>query len=188
MCDDGFSVKFSAKECVVTHDDTLLLKGVRSPNNCYVVPNSHSEHCNLASLDSESLWHERLGHINLKELTRISKREVVRGLPKVNFRENVVCGDCQLGKQIRATHKNLNHLGISKPLELLHMDLMGPTRIQSLGGKRYILLLVDDFSRFVWSAFLREKADTFDLFSDICHRLMNEIHCFMNYYCFIELH
>ena len=48
----------------------------------------------------------------------------------------------------------------SRPLELLHIDLMGPTRVQSLGGKKYILVVVDDFTRYTWVVLLKDKAET----------------------------
>ena len=75
-----------------------------------------------------------------------------------------MCGPCQLRKQTRAPHKKVNSFTTKRPLELVHMDLMGPTRTESIGGKRYIFLTVDDFTRFSWVNFLREKSDTFDAF------------------------
>jgi hypothetical protein len=73
-----------------------------------------------------------------------------------------ICGPCQLGKQTRVAHKKTSGIQTSKNLELLHMDLMGPTRTASLGGKRYILVIVDDFSRYTWAIPIREKSDAFD--------------------------
>ena len=70
------------------------------------------------------------------------------GLPKFGKIEKNVCGPCQLGKQTKSTDPNVNIVATSCPLELLHVDLMGPTRIESMGGKRYIMVVVDDFSRY----------------------------------------
>jgi hypothetical protein len=69
------------------------------------------------------------------------------------------CGPCQLGKQTRTAHKKTSGILTSRNLELLHMDLMGPTRTASLGGRKYILVVVDDYSRFTWAIVLREKSD-----------------------------
>ena len=55
----------------------------------------------------------------------------------------------------------VQHLTTSRVLELLHMDLMGPMQVESLGGKRYVFVCVDDFSRYTWVDFIREKSDTF---------------------------
>lgn len=68
---------------------------------------------------------------------------------------NVVCGPCQLGKQTRHVHVKTNKIATSQPLELIHMDLMGPMRTATLAGKRYIFVMVDDYTRFTWVAFLR---------------------------------
>ena len=62
----------------------------------------------------------------------------------------------------------------SRPLELLHVDLMGPTRIESMGGKRYIMVVVDDFSRNSWVKFLIEKLEACDKIERLCKRLQNE--------------
>lgn len=72
------------------------------------------------------------------------------------------CGDKE--KQISCTHKNLNNLGTNQPLEQLHIDLIGTTKMQSIGGKWYIIFIVDDFSRFIWCAFLLEKVNTVNHF------------------------
>ena len=69
-----------------------------------------------------------------------------------------------MGKQTRAAHKKINAMVTSYPLELIHIDLMGPTQTESLGGKKYIFLVVDDYSRFSWVYFLRHKSDVFDIF------------------------
>ena len=53
-----------------------------------------------------------------------------------------------MGKQVKSKHLYVTEVQTSRPLELLHIDLMGPTRVQSLGGKRYILVVVDDFTRY----------------------------------------
>ena len=74
-------------------------------------------------------------------------------------------------------HKKLQHLTTTKVLELLHMDLMGPMQVESLGGKRYAFVCVDDFSRFTWINFIREKSDTFDVFRDLCLKVLNEKGC-----------
>jgi len=72
------------------------------------------------------------------------------------------------------SHPRLEHQVTSKVLELLHMDLMGPMQVESIGGKRYAFVLVDDFSRFTWVNFIREESDTFDVFKHLCTQLQRE--------------
>jgi hypothetical protein len=66
------------------------------------------------------------------------------------------------------SHPMLKHQTTSKVLELLHMDLMGPMQVESLGGKRYALVVVDDYSRYTWVNFIRVKSDAFDVFKELC--------------------
>ena len=75
---------------------------------------------------------------------------------------------------IKAAHKVVQQTSTSKVLELLHMDLMGPLQIESIAGKRYIFVCVDDFSRFTWVCFIRKKLDTFDSFRNLCIKFKNE--------------
>jgi len=72
------------------------------------------------------------------------------------------------------SHPRLEHQGTSKVLELLHIDLMGPMQVANIGGKRYVLVVVDDFSRFTWVNFIREKLDTFESFKELCIQLQRE--------------
>ena len=86
---------------------------------------------------------------------------------------NVVCGPCQLGKQTKAKHPGTQTSVTSRPLELLHLDLMGPTRTKSLGGKRYIMVVVDEFTRYM-VILLRSNSDAPEHIEALCTRLQNE--------------
>ena len=107
-------------------------------------------------------------------MAKVSKLEAVVGLPKFGKIEKNVYGPCQLGKQIKSTHPKVNVVATSRPLELLHVDLMGPTRTESMGEKRYIMVVVDDFSRYSWVEFLRKKSEAYDKMERLCKRLQNE--------------
>jgi len=78
-------------------------------------------------------------------MLKIANKEIVKDLPKMEKTMKGVCSPCQLGKQTRAAHKKTSGILTSRNLELLHMDLMGPTRTVSLGGRKYILVVVDDY-------------------------------------------
>ena len=75
------------------------------------------------------------------------------------------------GKQTKSPHKKTNIIGTTGCLEPLHIDLMGPSRIESLGGKRYIIIVVDDFSRYSWVGYLREKSEAFSTFKTLCLKI-----------------
>ncbi|MGV7959522.1 hypothetical protein PJP14_29925, partial [Mycobacterium kansasii] len=78
---------------------------------------------------------------------KLSSKNLVRGLPKIKKEEKVVCRECLKGKQIKVGHKKTTTIATTKPLDLLHMDLVGPTKVESHGKKRYFLVVVDDYTR-----------------------------------------
>ena len=99
---------------------------------------------------------------------------MVKGIINLNFENDYVCNVCQLGKLTRKILKAKNLVSTSRPLELLYMDLFGPTRTTSLGGKKYGLVIVDDYSRYSWILFLAHKDETFLAFTKIFKRVSNE--------------
>jgi len=76
---------------------------------------------------------------------RIASKDLVIGLPKLKFERNKLCEACQKGKQTKSSFKPINVVSRTRPLELLHMDLFGPSRTKSLGGNYYGLVIVDDY-------------------------------------------
>jgi len=99
----------------------------------------------LTRNDEYWLCHRRLAHIHMHHLNKIASKELVVGLPKLNFERDKLCEACQKGIQTKSTFKPLNVISTSRPLELLHMDLFGPSRTMSLGGNYYGLVIVDDY-------------------------------------------
>ncbi|XP_072080926.1 uncharacterized protein [Arachis hypogaea] len=92
----------------------------------------------FSSMESEKwMWHKRLGHASMFQISKLVKRSLVRGLPNIKFDKDITCDACQMGKQIKTSFKPKEDVSTKKPLELLHLDLFGPTRTQSLGGKSY---------------------------------------------------
>ena len=163
LCDDDLEVTFNKHECrVVNNMNVCIMTGKRSrKDNCYIGGDSKIV-CNVAKqLNDEMLWHQKLGHVNYRNLENLVRLEAVKGLPKLKMDRKIVCGDCQQGKQTRVPHNVLPHQA-SHPsstacFELLHMDLMGPIEVVSEGGMRYIYVIVDDFSRYSWVFFMKEK-------------------------------
>ncbi|KAK4849470.1 hypothetical protein QYF36_025170 [Acer negundo] len=113
--------------------------------------------------------------MNFQDLRILNKFNVVRDLSRLGKKANGVCAPCQQVKQTKNMHKKGKYISTKEPLELLHMDLMGPMQTESLGGKRYIFVCVDDFFRFTWIYFLREKSETFDKFKMLYNKIQNEM-------------
>jgi hypothetical protein len=119
----------------------------------------------------------KVGAFNFIHMLKIASKEIVKDLPKMVKTGKGVCGPCQLVKQTRAAHKKTSGILTSQNLELLHMDLMGPIKTTSLGGRKYILVVVDDFSRYTWAILLREKSDAFDAAQHLFKKIQIEQNC-----------
>ena len=125
-----------------------VLEGYSTTNNCYGVVPTPNFSCRSAQVNVLEFWHQRFGHANFKQVAKVSKLEAVVRLPKFGKVEKTICAACQMGKQTKANYQKVNVIFTSCCLKLLHVDLMGPTRIESLRGKRYIMVIVYDFSRY----------------------------------------
>ncbi|GJS92209.1 retrovirus-related pol polyprotein from transposon TNT 1-94 [Tanacetum coccineum] len=113
-----------------------------------------------ASKNKSWLWHRRLNHLNFGTINDLARKDLVRGLPRLKFEKDHLCSACQLGKSKKHTHKPKTENTNLEVLNTLHMDLCGPMRVQTINGKKYILVIVDDYSRFTWVKFLRSKDET----------------------------
>ena len=101
---------------------------------------------------------------------------LIGGLPKLKLEKDLVCHPCHHGKMVTASHTPVNQVMTSYLKELLHLDTVGPALVRSVGGKWYVLVVVDDFSRFSWVFFLESKVEVFGFVHDLVLRLNNESH------------
>ncbi|GKA40088.1 integrase, catalytic region, zinc finger, CCHC-type containing protein [Tanacetum coccineum] len=97
------------------------------------------------------LWHRRLSHLSFGTINDLTKHDLVDGLPKFKYCKDHFCSACERGKSKKSSHPPKLVPSTHFKLELLHMDLCGPIRVESINGKRYILVIVDDYSRFTWA-------------------------------------
>ncbi|GKA50897.1 putative ribonuclease H-like domain-containing protein [Tanacetum coccineum] len=188
MCDKKNKVIFTDTECLVLSPEFKLpnanqvLLRIPRQNNMYsfnlenIVP-SRGLACLIANatIDESNKWHRRLGHVNFKNLNKLMKGNLVRGLPLKIFQNDHTCVACQKGKQHKASCKAKTVSSISHSLQLLHMDLFGPTSVRSLNHKTYCLVITDDFSRFSWVFFLRTKDETSAILKDFIRQIENQL-------------
>nr|GEU47821.1 hypothetical protein [Tanacetum cinerariifolium] len=121
------------------------------------------------------LWHRRLSHLNFDTINLLSKNDFVIGLPKLKFVKDHLCSSCELGKaKSKSFHTKLTPSS-KRRLHLLHMDLCGPMRVASINGKRYVLVIVDDYSRYTWTNFLRSKDETPEVLIDFLRLVQREL-------------
>nr|GEY04477.1 retrovirus-related Pol polyprotein from transposon TNT 1-94 [Tanacetum cinerariifolium] len=135
----------------------------RSSTNLYTI-NLHemasaSPICLMARASSNKswLWHQRLSHLNFNSITDLGINDLVSGLPKFKYHKEHLCPSCEQGKSKRASHPPKPVPNSRQRLHFLHMDLCGPVRFASINEKRYVLVIVDDYSRYSWVHFLRSK-------------------------------
>jgi transposase InsO family protein len=110
----------------------------------------------------------------MKNLHKLLNGEHILGLTNVHFEKDMVCSACQAGKQVGARHPHKNIMKTDRLLELLHMDLFGPIAYISIGGSKYRLVIVDDYSRFTWVFFLQEKSQTQETLKGFLRQAQNE--------------
>nr|GFA40918.1 hypothetical protein [Tanacetum cinerariifolium] len=119
--------------------------------------------CFIRSLEGVDLLTESQGN-NLYTLSLgdMMAQGLVRGLPKLKFKKDHLCSACVMGKGKKKSHKPKSEDTNQEKLYLLHLDLCGPIRVESVNGKKYILVIVDDYSRFTWVKCLRSKVEALD--------------------------
>nr|GEY38131.1 retrovirus-related Pol polyprotein from transposon TNT 1-94 [Tanacetum cinerariifolium] len=104
----------------------------------------------------------RLSHLNFGAINYLARHGLVRGLPRLKFEKDHLCSACAIGKSKKQSHKSKSEDTNQEKLYLLHMDLCGPMRVACVNGKKYILVIVDDYSRFTWVKFLASKDEAPD--------------------------
>nr|GEV41028.1 retrovirus-related Pol polyprotein from transposon TNT 1-94 [Tanacetum cinerariifolium] len=182
FCDSDLEVAFKKHSCYVRDTDGVeLIKGSRG-FNLYTISvedmMKSSSICLLSKAfkNKSWLWHRRLNHLNFGTINDLARKDLVRGLPRLKFEKDHLCSACLLGKSKKHTHKPKTKKTNLEVLNTLHMDLCGPMRLQTINGKKYILVIVDDYSRFTWVKFLRSKDET----SEVVIKFLRQIKVGLN--------
>ena len=175
----GYDTLFGLTSVKVFRRDTLEVAFVGElDGNLYTVEfskeSTYHATCLMAKADKGWLWHRRLAHVGMRNLKDLLKGEDILGLTNISFEEYRVCTACIVGKQHQAKKTPKNVVSTSRPLELLHVDLFGPPSWDSLGGKKYGLVIVDDYSRYTWVFFLKSKDETKATFIDFAKQAQSK--------------
>ncbi|GJV99914.1 retrovirus-related pol polyprotein from transposon TNT 1-94 [Tanacetum coccineum] len=154
FCDSNLEVAFRQHTCFICNLEGVdLFTGSRG-NNLYTLSlrdiMASFPICLLskASKTKSWLWHRRLSHLNFGAINHLARHGHIRGLPKLKFEKDHLCSACAMGKSKKKPHIPKSEDTSQEKLYLLHMDLCGPMRVASVNGKKYILVIVDDYSRF----------------------------------------
>ena len=163
LCEAGYNCLFTEKgvEVFKREDSSIVFTG-RLKGKLYLVDfnkgKAKLETCLMAKSSMGWLWHRRLAHVGMRNLAKLQKDNHIIGLTNVEFEKDRICGACQAGKQVGVPHPPKSIMTTTQPLELIHMDLFGPVAYLSIGGNKYGLVIVDDYSRFTWVFFVFEKS------------------------------
>ncbi|GJV62010.1 retrovirus-related pol polyprotein from transposon TNT 1-94, partial [Tanacetum coccineum] len=166
FCDADLEVAFRKSTCFVRdlQGNDLLIDNRGS--DLYTISlqetTSSTPLCLIAKASPTQawLWHRRLSHLNFDYINLLLKKDVVIGLPKLKYVKDKLCSSCEVSKAKRSSFKTKVVPSSKGRLNLLHMDLRDPMRVVSINGKKYILVIVDDYSRYTWTLFLRSKDKT----------------------------
>ncbi|GJZ26283.1 retrovirus-related pol polyprotein from transposon TNT 1-94 [Tanacetum coccineum] len=178
ICDNKCKVTFSEHDSEITKNGKVIGRGIRK-KGLYVMKlgNKPKDQICLATIDENStLWHRRLGHVNMCLIQSLASKELVRNLSRFKF-DQYFCNACKVGKQAHTSHKAKNLVSTTRCLELLYMDLFGPSAVRSYGGNCYTLVIVDDYTRYTWTRFLKDKTEAFDQFEIFSKKIQNQLGC-----------
>jgi transposase InsO family protein len=165
----GLKVEFNNQGCVLATRSGEMIVTVPKLGNLYqlefkTVNDSSTASVAQAALvqDSMELWHKRLGHLNVKSVKALEG--MVGGMQVKKATCDLACEACIEGKQARKPFPNDGATRATKVLEIVHSDVCGPMKTTSMGGARYFLTFIDDFSRKVWVLVLKCKSEVFERF------------------------
>jgi hypothetical protein len=176
MCDQGHKVTFDSQKCEIRKEGSgkLIATTARTSSNIYVLSEIGNEKCFLGKEDESWLWHRRMGHIHFDNLVKFIKREEVREITQITKPTNTLCKHCQQGKKTKTRFKSKEY-STTRPLEIVHINLVGPTTTKGLKGEKYFMLLVDDYTIMIVVFFLRNKSKAFENFNVYKEMVENEM-------------
>nr|GEX17534.1 retrovirus-related Pol polyprotein from transposon TNT 1-94 [Tanacetum cinerariifolium] len=166
FCDADLEVAFRKSTCYIRDlKRNDLLTGSRGTDLYSITlqdTTSPNPICLMAKATSSQawLWHRRLSHLNFDTINLLSKNDIVVGLPKLKYVKDHLCSSYELRKAKRKSFQSKTTLSSKRRLQLLQMDLCGPMRVANINGKKYVLVIVDNYSRYTWTHFLRSKDET----------------------------
>nr|GEW52204.1 hypothetical protein [Tanacetum cinerariifolium] len=182
FCDADLEVAFRKSTCYIRDlkGNDLLTCSRRTDLYSITLQDTTSPNpiCLMAKATSSQawLWHRRLSHLNFDTINLLSKNDIVIDLPKLKFVKDHLCSSCELGKAKRKSFQSKTTLSSKTRLQLLHMDLCGPMRVASINGKKYVLIIVDDYSKYTWTHFLRSKDETPEVLIDFLRLVQRGLH------------
>ncbi|GKB25098.1 retrovirus-related pol polyprotein from transposon TNT 1-94, partial [Tanacetum coccineum] len=170
FCDSNLEVAFQKNTCFIRNLDGVDLLSGSKDINLYTISLDDMLKTSLVYLLSKAsktkswLWHRQLSHLNFRNLNKLAKDGLARGILKLKFKKDHLCLACVLGKSKKFSHQHKAKDSNQEKLYLLHMDLCSPMRVESINRKKYILVIDDDYSRLLGNKLLRSIDSLFPLY------------------------
>ncbi|GKB36208.1 retrovirus-related pol polyprotein from transposon TNT 1-94 [Tanacetum coccineum] len=158
FCDADLKVAFRINTCFIRNLEGVDLFYGSRDSNLYSISLDDILKTSLiclllkASKTKSWLWHRYLSHLNFGTLNKLANDGLARGIPRLKYQKDHLCSACALGKSKKSSHQPKAEDTNQEKLYLLHMDLCSPMRVASINGKSYILVIVEDYSRFTWNS------------------------------------
>ncbi|CAL2265197.1 unnamed protein product [Prunus armeniaca] len=168
MIEHGYFLLFG-DSIVGIYDDKslkhLVTKVPMTGNICFPLSLQYANAVAMKATIKETTWcwHRRYGHLNLPNLRMLQQKELVYGLPEIGDLEKM-CQGCAMGKSHREAFDKEKAWRASMPLELIHSDVCGPMQSTTIGGNKYFLTFIDDYTRMCWVYFMQFKYEVFNIF------------------------
>ncbi|KAJ0586507.1 putative RNA-directed DNA polymerase [Helianthus annuus] len=162
----GYKVEFLKEQCIIKDMNNRVIGVIKMTNNKMFPLNPDNDislALSMTSTDTSTLWHERFGHVNFDTLVEMGNKELVRGIPKITKNLNI-CEGCISGKHARKPFPKKSMWQTDTPLQIVHSDICGPMKTESIGGCRYFITFIDDFTRKTWVYFLKLKSEALSYF------------------------
>lgn len=172
----GYSFLSSGGKMLVRKGQDVVMTAERRGSLYYLyasVLKLHQDEVNLVKPISLKMWHDRLGHLAMGSIRELVKKQVISA---DDAQEPDPCQDCIRGKAKKQPYPTGKHIS-SSPLDYVHSDLWGPASVSTIGGGRYYMSLIDDYSRKIWIYILKEKSEAFKTFKEWCSAVELEKGC-----------
>nr|GEY56554.1 hypothetical protein [Tanacetum cinerariifolium] len=182
FCDLDLEVAFRKSTCYICdlkgNDILICSRGTNLYSITLQDTSTPNTICLMAKATSLQawLWHRRLSHLNFDSINLLSKNDIVIGLSKLIFVKDHLCSSCELRKVKRKSFHTKTTPSSKRRSQLLHMNLCSPMRVECINGKKYVLVIIDDYSAYTWTHFLRSKDEKPDVLIDFLRLVQRGLH------------
>jgi len=175
ITDNGYKVTFDKYRATIKRSDGSTALTATKRNQLYVVDEMKNQTMVTQNVNDDKLtrWHQRYGHLNIPDLKKLKVRDIVKGIEFSTTTNKFQCDVCDLNKIHVQPFQPSKHRE-TEVLSLVHSDICGPMNVESLGGSRYFVTFIDDYSRYTEVTMLHKRSDVLKAFKNYKRRVENQ--------------